>query len=111
VPILQRDEDMRDREIALAIGGALLLVLFLGGFGRPGVWACPWGAGYGGYGGLLWILALGALGVLLFYAFTEGAIGQKDVLSIVKERLARGEITHAEYEEILGTIKDNSRRG
>ena len=108
--------------VLLVILGALVLLpvlgMTLGGFGGmmgpgmmgpgmmgPGMMG-GWGMGrgYGGFGLLTLLLLIGGV-VLLVLAFTRREGRSDGALEILKQRLARGEITLEQYEELKKVLQ------
>lgn len=103
--------------VLLVILGALVLLpvlgMTLGGFGGmmgpgmmgPGMMG-GWGMGrgYGGFGLLTLLLLIGGV-VLLVLAFTRREGRSDGALEILKQRLARGEITSEQYEELKKVLQ------
>lgn len=108
--------------VVLVILGAVVLLpllgMSLGGFGGmmgPGhMWGRgPWGmgpgmmGGYGGFGGIgLLTLVLLIVGVVLIArGLTAKAAPGEDPINILKGRLARGEITKEQFEELKRALQ------
>ncbi len=103
--------------VLLVILGALVLLpvlgMTLGGFGGmmgpgmmgPGMMG-GWGMGrgYGGFGLLTLLLLIGGV-VLIVLAFTRREGRSDGALEILKQRLARGEITSEQYEELKKVLQ------
>jgi len=73
------------------------------------MWAAHEGMGWWMlFGGVFWLLFIGALVYLFWSAFDRGAgnpPGRSETpLEIAKRRLATGEISHEEYEQIRETL-------
>ncbi len=104
--------------VALVVVGILILLPLLGGMGMmggygmgPGMMNGPWSGGrwgWGGgmhlFGGLFWVLILVGI-VLLITSATrrQGAPSPGSAeapLDILKRRLAKGEITREQYDEL-----------
>jgi len=104
--------------VLLVILGVLVLLpvlgMTLGGFGGmmgpgmmgPGMMGpgMMGGGGYGGFG-LLTLLLLVAGVVLIVLAFTRREGRSDGALEILKQRLARGEITPEQYEELKKVLQ------
>jgi len=107
--------------LAVVLGVLVLLPVLgmaFGGFGMMGSgWGQGWGPGMmgpgmmGGYGGgfggfgLLMLLLLVAGIVLIVLAFTRRETRPDDALAVLKQRLARGEITREQYEELKQVLQ------
>ena len=110
---------MRGRDIAIAIGVIVLVILLFGLLG--GGMMMGWGMmRYGGFGFnplgwilmlAFWALLLGGIAMLAVWFFRQGtpaAFGPQrppSALDILNERFARGEITHEQYEEMRREIE------
>ena len=104
--------------VLLVILGVLVLLpvlgMTLGGFGGmmgpgmmgPGMMGpgMMGGGGYGGFG-LLTLLLLVAGVVLIVLAFTRREGRSDGALEILKQRLARGEVTPEQYEELKKVLQ------
>ncbi len=103
--------------VALVVVGILILLPLLGGMGMmggygmgPGMMNGPWSAGRWGWGGmhllggLFWLLILAGIVLLITSAMRhQGAAPgapQEAPLDILKRRLAKGEITREQYDEL-----------
>ena len=104
--------------VALVVVGILVLLPLLGGMGMmgggyvmgPGMMGGPWSAGRWGWGGmhllggLFWLLVLAGIVLLITSAMRhQGAAPgapQEAPLEILKRRLAKGEITREQYDEL-----------
>lgn len=115
---------MQGREVAIVIGGIVLLILLLGLLGG-GMMMGPWmmGYGWGGYGFgwwgivmgiamlLFWLLIIGGAVWLVISLFRQGRTavlgpGPTDhALDILRERYARGEITREQFEQMRHDIE------
>jgi uncharacterized membrane protein len=97
--------------VLLVIVGAVLLLPVLGmSFGHFGMMG-PWMMGRGfttGYGGglglLVMLLFVGGI-ALLVLGFTRRDAQSQEPLNVLKLRLARGEITPEQYEELKQAIQ------
>src|SRR3989304_4237636 len=98
--------------VLLVILGVLVLLpvlgMTLGGFGGmmgPGMMGpgMMGGGGYGGFGLLTLLLVAGV--VLIVLAFTRREGRSDGALEILKQRLARGEITPEQYEELKKVLQ------
>ncbi len=97
--------------VAAIILGALVLLPVLGmslwgGWGMmgPGMMG-RWGYGPGGGFGLLTFLLLVAGVVLIVLAFTRKEPKGSEPLEILKARLAKGEVTKEQFEELRQALK------
>ena len=103
--------------VLLVILGVLVLLpvlgMTLGGFGGmmgpgmmgPGMMGPGMmGGGYGGFGLLTLLLLIGGV-VLIVLAFTRREGRPDGALEILKQRLARGEITPEQYEELKKVLQ------
>lgn len=102
---------MQPREIMIAlvaILGALVLLPFLvmGGMMGPGMmgWRMgPQGWG-GGFGAFLWLLIIGGFALIVAAVIRRGA-RPEDPATLLKLRLARGEITREQFEELKQALQ------
>jgi len=98
----------RDITIILAVVlGVILLVPVLSmsiwGYGMMGPGMMGWGM-MGGYGPLIVFLVLLGIVLLVLETVRRGSSGP-DPLEILKQRLARGEVTREQYEEFKQLIQ------
>ncbi|HTE03334.1 MAG TPA: SHOCT domain-containing protein [bacterium] len=98
----------RDITIILAVVlGVILLVPVLSmsiwGYGMMGPGMMGWGM-MGGYGLLIVFLVLLGIVLLVLETVRRGSSGP-DPLEILKQRLARGEVTREQYEEFKQLIQ------
>jgi putative membrane protein len=110
---------VRGRDVAIIIGAIVLVVLLIGLLG--GGMMMGWGMmGWGGYGFnpfgwvmmvVVWALIIGGIALLAIWLLREGAPSVSGVsssaraLDILKERYARGEITHEQYDQMRRDIE------
>lgn len=77
------------------------------GMGLMGRWMSGYGVmGYGAGFGILALLAV-LVGVALLIAGVTRRAPPEDPLEILKRRLARGEISHQQYNELKQTFKSS----
>ncbi|HXF82032.1 MAG TPA: SHOCT domain-containing protein [bacterium] len=83
---------------------ALWMTVGVGGMMGPmhmgGWYGRPWGWGWGG----LLVLALVVVGAILIARGLLDRGGSDEALAILRQRLARGEITPEQYEELKRTL-------
>ena len=104
------------RNILLMVSG-LVLVLPAALSAAPGL--CGWGGGPGwghpmmfGGGWFMWIINLLIMGIVVFLAVkllrngAAGGLNKETPLDILNRRLAKGEITKEELEEIKKSLDD-----
>lgn len=108
----------RDLGIALLVvlGALIVLPIFMmsmwGGWGMmgpgmmgPGMMGGRWGPGAGfGFGPLVLLLVIGGI-VLIVLAFTRKEPRGEEPLGLLKRRLAKGEITGEQFEELKRALQ------
>jgi len=98
--------EMRERDLLILVTViiAMLAIVSLTAGGGMGYMMGPWMMGGGGWMGLSMIAFWILIGVGVYLLFAGYTLPRRDenerALMIAKERYARGEITHEEYEEI-----------
>lgn len=103
---------VQGRDIAIAVGVALLVVLVFAllGAGMMGPGMMGWGGwGFSPWWGILmmlfWVLIIAGVGLLVVWLFRQGQpavgpTGETRALDILRERYARGEINREEFERM-----------
>jgi putative membrane protein len=108
---------VHERTVALVIGAIIILFLVLPAGGMMGPGMMGWGSSafnpwWGVLTVLFWVLIVGGIALLVAWFVRQGPASgapsngrDSRAMEILRERYARGEISHEEFERMRGVLE------